>query len=110
MTVYAGDIVAKVSSLQAILSGVDDLVAAPASIRAAAVVSANALVGLIDAAILALDPQIASGGIATVASGTDPEKSITTLLALQANLNQARHLVDMRGYAGRVLINCKQAG
>lgn len=113
MTIYTGHIVEAASFLQEAVEDVGDLEAAGQHDLAVIQKASQGLKDAVDAAVGSLDPQIGSdgaGGLATAVSGAFAPDTATMVQDQLANLVQQAALVDLRGYAGRVLINIKQAG
>ena len=109
MTVYTGTVLAAYNYLNTIvLATGTNIEAAPIATRLSLVAASKALVDGADAAIGTLDTLIATPGASTLSvavSGAFPPDIITAITAEQANIAQMNTLLDIRGYAGRILIN-----
>lgn len=109
MTVYTGTVLAAYNYLNSIvLAAGTNIEAAPIATRLSLAAASKALVDGADAAIGTLDAQIASPGVSTLSvavSGAFPLDIIAALATEQANFAQMSTLLDIRGYAGRILIN-----
>ncbi len=111
--IFAGHIVDAYNFLNELVTTVGDIEAAGDFDLAQLRKAARGLQQGVDDGIGALDPQIGSdgsGGLARVTAGVFPLDAQALIPAQLANLNQMDALLDIRGYAGRVLINVEQAG
>lgn len=113
MTIFAGHIVDTYNFLNELVTEVGDIDAAGSFDLAQLGKAARGLKEGVEVGIGSLDLKIgsdATGGLATAVAGAFPMTTGAMLLAQLADLNQMDILLDIRGYAGRVLINVEQAG
>jgi hypothetical protein len=113
MTIYTGHIVEAVTFLQEAVEDVGDLEAAGSYDLAVLRKASQTLRDATDVAIASLDPQIGSGGSGGLAEAVEGvfAPDLARIVGEQlASIEQQEKLVDLRGYAGRVLINIEQAG
>lgn len=109
--IYAGAITEAAKFLQSYANDLGDLDAAPRADVMQLGRAARTLIVGVQQGVIALEAEItASGTLDGIESGTLPWDGISALQSLFADINQLDLLVNLRGYAGRVEINVRDAG
>ncbi len=108
--IFVGHIKDAVSYLASLVTSTDDIEAATPEVQSTIHAAAKALVDALDPAIRQLDSSAPfASGLAPIASGCFAPDAVAQLEALDADHGQLLALLDMRGFAGRVLTNVEQA-
>lgn len=112
MTVYVGHIKDATTFLLGFVEELGDVDRATSREVAELQKAAHTLKGGLSAAVAELDPAIGGGAVALdlAPAGAFPLDTAKTIQEQLADLEQMDLLLDTLGYAGRVLINAKQAG
>lgn len=113
MTIYAGHIVEAATFLRDLVDEIGDLEQATGAQVAELQKAARTLKNGLSEAVVALDVEIGpedTGGLSAAVSGAFAPDILPLVPAQLANLEQMDVLLDILGYAGRVLINAEQAG
>lgn len=108
MTIYVGDIIEGIDTLQTIVEGLGDIDSAPQSKVAHAIASAKTLTEAIDDAVARVDARVPSEdalGLAKGLSGAFAPDMAAELLAQRDLVEQGIILLDLRAYSGRIFVN-----
>jgi len=107
--IYVGHITAAIADIGAAIAAAGDLETADPRVLAPIAVAARSLADEVDAAINALDAEIASAAPLVAEGGFAPDMA-AALMRVDGAIRQLVELHDVRGLAGRVLINLRLAG